>query len=77
VEDDGVGIQRPLPTKNGDSNGIGLANVAGRMKVLYGDGARMSVMASPQGGTLVRIKLPVLESAESNPAAQPAAIISR
>ena len=77
VEDDGVGIQRPLPTKNGDSNGIGLANVAGRMKVLYGDGARMSVMASAQGGTLVRIKLPVLESADSAFGVQPAAIISR
>jgi two-component system LytT family sensor kinase len=77
VEDDGVGIQRPLPTRNGQSNGIGLANVAGRMKVLYGEGARMTVMGSAQGGTLVRIKLPMLESPESASAAQPAAIISR
>lgn len=46
---------------NGQSNGIGLANVAGRMKVLYGEGAAMTVTTSASGGTLVRIALPDLD----------------
>jgi two-component system LytT family sensor kinase len=63
VEDDGVGLTRPGGSGNGQSHGIGIANVAGRMKVLYGDAARMSVMPSASGGTLVRITLPMVESA--------------
>jgi len=65
VEDDGVGISQAASSTNALSNGIGLANVAGRMKVLYGEGARMSVMTNPAGGTVVRIALPTLENVES------------
>lgn len=66
VEDDGVGLGHPGPSSNGQSHGIGMANVAGRMKVLFGEGARMSVMPTPAGGTLVRIRLPMVESAASS-----------
>ena len=44
--------------------GIGLTNVAGRLKVLYGDSARMTVSSRDTEGTVVRLRLPILESAE-------------
>jgi two-component system LytT family sensor kinase len=63
IEDDGVGMGAAnfleRPTGLGGS-GIGMANVAERLKVLYGDTAKMTI-DSPEGkGTLVRIRLPVL-----------------
>ena len=63
VEDDGVGmgsaqlLQRPGGLGQG---GIGMANVAERLKVLYGDAARMTVDSRDGKGTLVRLRLPVL-----------------
>jgi two-component system LytT family sensor kinase len=64
VEDDGVGIvqSQGRPSPDGTpSGGIGLANVAGRLKVLYGEGASMRVNDRPEGGTLVRVVLPMLQ----------------
>ncbi|HEX6806113.1 MAG TPA: histidine kinase [Terriglobales bacterium] len=63
VEDDGVGmasvqlLERPTGLGQG---GIGMANVAERLKVLYGDTARMVIDSRNGTGTLVRMKLPVL-----------------
>jgi two-component system LytT family sensor kinase len=66
VEDDGVGMASAQmlerPTGLGGS-GIGMANVAERLKVLYGDAARMTVDSHEGKGTLVRLRLPVLETA--------------
>ena len=45
-------------------SGIGMANVAERLKVLFGDTARMIVENSPSGGTLVRISLPIYQANE-------------
>jgi len=63
VEDDGVGMgaahMLEPPTGIGGS-GIGMANVAERLKVLYGDSARMVIDTSPAGGTIVRLDLPVV-----------------
>jgi len=63
IEDDGVGmgaanfLERPSGL---GGSGIGMANIAERLKVLYGDTAKMTI-DSPEGkGTLVRIRLPVL-----------------
>src|SRR5438552_13833365 len=65
IEDDGVGmgaanfLERPSGL---GGSGIGMANVAERLKVLYGDSAKMTI-DSPEGkGTLVRIRLPALLS---------------
>ncbi|HEY1271875.1 MAG TPA: histidine kinase [Terriglobales bacterium] len=72
VEDDGVGmgsaqlIERP--TGLGGS-GIGMANVAERLKVLYGDTARMTIDSHEGKGTLIRLRLPVLETAGAIPPA--------
>src|SRR5712672_1292540 len=63
VEDDGVGmasaqlLERPSGIGEG---GIGMANVAERLKVLYGDTARMTIDRRNGTGTLVRLRLPVL-----------------
>src|ERR1700746_1534998 len=72
VEDDGVGmasaqlLERPSGLGQG---GIGIANVAERLKVLYGDTARMTIDSHDGRGTLVRLRLPLLQSDETTAAA--------
>ena len=65
VEDNGVGMGAASllekPTGLGGT-GIGLANVAERLKVLYGDTARMTIDSNQGKGTLIRLRLPVLQS---------------
>ena len=66
VEDDGVGmgtIQFVAP--NGiPGAGIGMANVAERLKVLYGDAAKVIIDGREGGGTLVRLRLPIVPNLE-------------
>ena len=63
VEDDGVGMGSAQllekPTGLGGT-GIGMANVAERLKVLYGEAARMTIDSREGKGTLVRLRIPVL-----------------
>jgi two-component system LytT family sensor kinase len=63
VEDDGIGMgsasMLERPTGLG-GNGIGIANIAERLKVLYGDKAKMTIDGHQGKGTLVRLRLPVL-----------------
>jgi len=72
VEDDGVGmgaatlLERPSGL---GGTGIGLANVAERLKVLYGDTARMTIDSHEGKGTLIRLRLPILHSEGSVPVA--------
>ena len=65
VEDDGVGMGSAhlleRPTGLGGT-GIGMANVAERLKVLYSDTARMTIDSHDGKGTLVRLRLPILQS---------------
>jgi two-component system, LytTR family, sensor kinase len=72
VEDDGVGMGAAhlveKPTGLGGT-GIGLANVAERLKVLYGDSARMTIDSHEGKGTLIRLRLPVLHADSAVPAA--------
>jgi len=72
VEDDGVGMGSAhlleRPTGLGGT-GIGLANVAERLKVLYGDTARMTIDSREGKGTLIRLRLPALHGEGSVPAA--------
>jgi two-component system LytT family sensor kinase len=70
VEDDGVGMgsaQLFEPPTGLGKGGIGMANVAERLKVLYGDTARMTVDSRNGTGTLVRLRLPVLPEDASFP----------
>jgi two-component system, LytTR family, sensor kinase len=70
VEDNGVGMgsaQFLEPPSGLGGTGIGMANVAERLKVLYGDTAKMTIDSFQGKGTLVRIRLPVLPTAEALP----------
>ncbi len=72
VEDDGVGMgaAQLLETPTGvGGSGIGMANVAERLKVFYGESARMVIDVSPAGGTIVRLSLPVLQQDAGAPLA--------
>ena len=73
VDDDGVGIapERNLPEARGggglprDGTGIGMQNVRERMKVLYGDLAKVEVNSRPGRGTKVTLLMPILEIGET------------
>jgi len=72
VEDDGVGMGAAQLIERPDGlsgTGIGMANVAERLKVLYGDTARMTVDSQDGKGTLVRLRLPILEEGSGIPPA--------
>jgi len=65
IEDDGVGMgaAQPMQRPSGlGGTGIGMANVAERLKVLYGDAAKMTIDSHAGKGTLVRLRLPVMPS---------------
>ena len=73
VEDDGVGMggAQSAGKNNGvpAHSGIGMANIAERLKVLYGTAARMTVDSQPGKGTLVRLRLPIVNEDSVVPAA--------
>src|SRR5271165_6892796 len=67
VEDDGVGMGAAQLQEQSDGFGgigIGMANVAERLKVLYGDTAKMIIENREGGGTLIRLRLPILPNSE-------------
>ena len=68
VEDDGVGMGAAIllerPSGLGGT-GIGMANVAERLKVLYGDAAKMTIDSHEGKGTSVRLRLPVIPGPEA------------
>jgi two-component system, LytTR family, sensor kinase len=70
VEDDGVGMAATQMPEGGSGQrgaGIGMANVSERLQVLYGDTARMTIDSHEGKGTLVRIRLPLLQTAGAVP----------
>ncbi len=89
VEDDGVGLGgaglaefSPAGTlvssvgpAAANGAGIGMANVAERLKVLYGDAATMRIEDRPGGGTSVTLELPALQEGELTPETSPVASV--
>ncbi len=69
VEDDGVGMGAAHLEESGSWSGmgIGMANISERLQVLYGDTARMTIDSHEGKGTLIRIRLPLVEAASSVP----------
>jgi two-component system LytT family sensor kinase len=69
VEDDGVGmgVAQAEESSSWSGMGIGMANVSERLQVLYGDTARMTIDSHEGKGTLIRIRLPLIEAASSVP----------
>jgi len=68
VEDDGVGMTATQPGSTRGA-GIGMANISERLQVLYGDTARMTIDSGEGKGTLVRIRLPLLQAMGAVPEA--------
>ena len=67
VEDDGVGMGAAQLLEQPDGlggAGIGMANVAERLKVLYGDTAKMMIDSREGVGTMIRLRLPILPNPE-------------
>lgn len=74
VQDNGVGM--PLAGEGAlvePGGGIGMSNVAERLKVLYGDAATMTISSADGQGTLVVLRVPVLVSVD---ASEPAATVA-
>ncbi|HET7893261.1 MAG TPA: histidine kinase [Candidatus Sulfotelmatobacter sp.] len=69
VEDDGVGMggNQLEESSSWPGMGIGMANISERLHVLYGDTARMTIDSQEGKGTLIRIRLPLVEAASSVP----------
>jgi len=69
VEDDGVGMggAHLEESSNWSGMGIGMANISERLQVLYGDTARLTIDSREGKGTLIRIRLPLVEAASSVP----------
>lgn len=64
VEDDGVGMAatQVVESTGTRGTGIGMANISERLQVLYGDAAHMTIDSHQGKGTLVRIRLPLLQA---------------
>jgi two-component system, LytTR family, sensor kinase len=69
VEDDGVGMGGAQLEESSSwvGMGIGMANISERLQVLYGDTARLTIDSHEGKGTLIRIRLPLVESASAVP----------
>ncbi|HEY6767218.1 MAG TPA: histidine kinase [Candidatus Sulfotelmatobacter sp.] len=69
VEDDGVGMHTVHTQGHGlwPGAGIGMANVSERLNVLYGETAQLTIDSYEGKGTLVRIRLPILQEASAVP----------
>jgi two-component system LytT family sensor kinase len=69
VEDDGVGMggAQLEESSSWTGMGIGMANISERLQVLYGGTARMTIDSNEGKGTLIRIRLPLIEAASSVP----------
>ena len=71
VEDNGVGMsaKQPADSRSTRGAGIGMANISERLQMLYGDTARMTIDSGEGKGTLVRIRLPLLQATGAVPEA--------
>jgi two-component system, LytTR family, sensor kinase len=82
IDDNGVGMsannghfgeRRKFPRDSEDgephAEGIGMHNVAERLRVLYGANAHMTVQSSPGRGTRISIELPLLQTEKESSAA--------
>ena len=71
VEDNGVGMAATevAAAQSIRGTGIGMANISERLQMLYGNSARMTVDSGEGKGTLVRIRLPLLQAAGAIPEA--------
>lgn len=69
LEDDGVGMTSAIEIGGSPAQtagtGIGMSNVAERLKVIYGDAAHMRISSRDAGGTLITLNLPLIGGASA------------
>jgi sensor histidine kinase YesM len=58
IHDNGPGVEALPPDPLSSSEGVGLRNTRERLKMLYGDGDRLSLEQSPLGGLIAKIRVP-------------------
>ncbi|WP_237071745.1 sensor histidine kinase [Mizugakiibacter sediminis] len=58
VDDDGLGLPQPAPAE-----GLGLGTTRARLRVLFGEAARLQLSRRPGGGTRAELRLPYAEGA--------------
>ena len=63
VEDDGLGMTEDR-MNTALTDGIGLSNVNERLSVIYGSGYRVRITSAPNLGTIIRLEIPDMVSAE-------------
>ena len=56
VEDNGVGLGT---SSNIDDWGIGLRNLSGRLRTLYGEQSTVTLRTAPSGGAITEVRLPI------------------
>ena len=69
VRDNGIGIdsqrlkelKEHLESPETDDDKIGLANVAARLRLQYGDSFRFDISSAPGDGTCITLQLPILQ----------------
>lgn len=70
VADNGVGMRReqvdalldgPAQHTRGSGSGIGVYNVHRRIQLTFGEGCGLTIFSEPDEGTLVRVRLPILD----------------
>jgi signal transduction histidine kinase len=59
------------PVTGGDGGGTGLANLAGRLRAIYGPAARLALLDNAPRGTVARLTLPPLPAATAARATDP------
>jgi two-component system LytT family sensor kinase len=70
VQDDGVGMALASDSAVvAPGSGIGMSNVAERLKVLYGEAASMTISSADGKGTVVVLRVPVLMSVDAGESA--------
>jgi sensor histidine kinase YesM len=69
VTDTGLGLGSAVPTeREGEGGSLGLRNVRGRMRALYGDSATLVIAEQPSGGVLAELRLPLAIDLPANTA---------
>jgi sensor histidine kinase YesM len=69
ITDSGAGIVAGGESNNGDGRGVGLANVRGRLKQLYGSNHKFELANNPSGGLIVVLEIPFFNEANESPLA--------
>ncbi|WP_277934685.1 cache domain-containing sensor histidine kinase [Parablautia intestinalis] len=64
VRDNGVGIEKTKEQGKAESHGVGMRNVQERMRLIYGEGASVTIESEADKGTVVTFMLPFITESD-------------